>query len=207
MKYWEGSPEKLLRFWKTISSHNIFYDSALSLLKNNWDISKNVAAQMFPYYKNFIDAIASGESVRRYYSTKKMIVQGESHVFNPLFYPPFPTPLFNKFFDYSPSAWWYQYSSQPLKEFILDFAPILENGGYHKEGGIRTNKKEKKEKEKEPRFLLVAANIKTAEPETFDSYEKRVITINHVLASAAIPINFPYIEIGDEKILGWRNIK
>jgi len=33
LKYWEGSPEKLLRFWKTISSHNIFYDSALSLLK------------------------------------------------------------------------------------------------------------------------------------------------------------------------------
>ena len=75
LKYWEGSPEKLLRFWKTISSHNIFYDSALSLLKNNWDISKKVAAQMFPYYKNFIDEIASGESVRRYYSTKKMIVQ------------------------------------------------------------------------------------------------------------------------------------
>ena len=197
LKYWEGSPEKLLRFWKTISSHNIFYDSALSLLKNNWDISKKVAAQMFPYYKNFIDEIASGESVRRYYSTKKMIVQGESHVFNPLFNPPFPTPLFNKFFDYSPSAWWYQYSSQPLKEFILDFAPILENGGFHKEGDVRTNEKEKEEKEKEPRFLLVAANIETAEPETFDSY-KSVITINHVLASAAIPINYPYIEISEK---------
>ena len=132
MKYWEGSPEKLLGFWKTISSHNIFYDSALSLLKNNWDISKKVAAQMFPYYKNFIDEIASGESVRRYYSTKKMIVQGEPHVFNPLFIPPFPTPLFNKFFDYSPFAWWYQYSNQPLKEFILHFAPRLENGGFIK---------------------------------------------------------------------------
>ena len=152
---------------------------------------------MFPYYKNFIDEIASGESVRRYYSTKKMIVQGESHVFNPLFNPPFPTPLFNKFFDYSPSAWWYQYSSQPLKEFILHFAPILENGGFHKEGDVRTNKKEKEEKEKEPRFLLVAANIETAEPETFDSY-KSVITINHVLASAAIPINYPYIEISEK---------
>ena len=26
LKYWEGSPEKLLSFWKKISSHNIFYD-------------------------------------------------------------------------------------------------------------------------------------------------------------------------------------
>ena len=198
LKYWEGSPEKLLRFWKTISSHNIFYDSALSLLKNNWDISKNVAAQMFPYYKNFIDEIASGESVRRYYSTKKMIVQGEPHVFNPLFYPPFPSPLFNKFFDYSPSTWWYQYSSQPLKEFILDFAPILENRGYHKEGGVRAIEKEKEEKEKEPRLLLIAADIKNATAKTFDSY-KHDITVNHVLASAAIPINYPYIEIDGEK--------
>ena len=84
-----------------------------------------------------------------------------------------------------------------MKEFILDFAPILENGGFHKEGDVRTYKKEKEEKEKEPRFLLVAANIETAKPETFDSY-KSVITINHVLASAAIPINYPYIEISEK---------
>ena len=44
---------------------------------------------------------------------------------------------------------------------------------------------------------MVAANIETAEPETFDSY-KSVITINHVLASAAIPINYPYIEISEK---------
>ena len=132
LKYWEGSPEKLLSFWKMISSHNTYYDFIMSLLKNSWDFNKNISAQMFPYYKNFIDAIISGESLRRYYSTKKMIVEGEPHVFNPLFFPPFPTLLFNKFFDYSPSAWWYQYSNQPLKEFILGFAPKLENDGYHK---------------------------------------------------------------------------
>jgi predicted acylesterase/phospholipase RssA len=198
LKYWEGSPEKLLRFWKTISSRNIFYDSVFSLLKNNWDIGKKIAAQMFPFYKDFINTIASGESLRRYYSTKKMIVEGESHVFRPLFYPPFPTPLFNKFFDYSQSAWWYQYSSQPLKEFILDFAPTLENGVHHKEVGVRAGEKEKEEMVKEPRFLLVAANIETAKPETFDSYESD-ITIDHVLASAAIPINYPYTEIGEKK--------
>ena len=84
--------------------------------------------------------------------------------------------LFNKFFDYSSSAWWYQYSNQPLKEVILDFAPKLECDDYHNDGGIRTSNDEN-----EPRFLLVVANIKTAKPETFDSYDTNDITINHVL--------------------------
>jgi predicted acylesterase/phospholipase RssA len=97
--------------------------------------------------------------------------------------------LFNKFFDYSSSGWWYQYSNQPLKEFILDFAPKLKYDDY-KEGGITTNIEYT-----EPRFLLVAANIENSKPVTFDSYDKSGITIEHVLASAAIPINYPYVEI------------
>ena len=194
LKYWEGSPEKLLNFWKKISSHSTFQDVILSFIKNSWDFNKNIATQMFPYSKYFIDSNVSGESLRRYYSTKKRIVNGEPYVFTPLFHPPFPTLLFNKFFDYSPSAWWYQYSNQPLKEIILDFAPKLRYDGYHKDVGIRTNIYEK-----EPRFLLVAANIETAKPETFDSHDKSNITIDHVLASAAIPINYPYIEISGKK--------
>jgi NTE family protein len=197
LKYWEGSPERLLNFWKKISSHSTFYDFVLSLIKDSWDFNKNISAQMFPYYKDFVESIISGEALRRYYSTKKRIVNGEPYVFSPLFYPPFPTPLFNKFFDYSPSAWWYQYSNQPLKEVILDFAPKLEEyNKYHKEkGGIRTSINQN-----EPRFLLVAANIATAKPETFDSYDDtNNITINHVLASAAIPINYPYMEINGNK--------
>jgi predicted acylesterase/phospholipase RssA len=77
----------------------------------------------------------------------------------------------------------------------LDFAPKLEEyNRYHKEKegirGIRTSIEQN-----EPRFLLVAANVQTAKPETFDSYDTNNITINHVLASAAIPINYPYMEI------------
>jgi NTE family protein len=124
LKYWEGSPERLLDFWKKISSNSIL-DYPLHLLKKTWDFYKNLSAQMFPYYKSFADLTISGESLRRYYSTKKRIVFGEPHVFSPLFLPPFPTPLLNKFFDYFPSAWWYQYSNQPLKEFILEFASKL----------------------------------------------------------------------------------
>ena len=193
LKYWEGSPEKLLNFWKKISSYSTFYDSILSLLKNTWDFNKDISAKMFPYYQNFIDLLVSGESLRRYYSIKKRIVYGEPNVFSPLFYPPFPTPLFNKFFDYSQSAWWYQYNNKPLGESILDFARKLEYDQYYKEGGISTNIEQN-----EPKLLLVAADINTAQPETFDSNESG-ITINHVLASAAIPINYPYMEINGKK--------
>jgi NTE family protein len=51
----------------------------------------------------------------------------------------------------------------------------------------------------EPRFLLVAANIENSKPVTFDSYDKSGITIEHVLASAAIPINYPYVDINGNK--------
>src|SRR5215218_321970 len=195
LKYWEGSPEKLLDFWKQISSHSTFHDSVLSFIKNSWDFNKNIAVQMFPYLKYFIDSLVSGESLRRYYSTKKRIVKGEPYVFDPLFIPPFPTLWFNKFFDFSPnSAWWYQYSNLPLKESILDFAPKLEYDDYYKKGGIKTSVEYN-----EPRVLLVAANIQTAKPETFDSYDEKGVSINHILASAAIPINYPYIEINGNK--------
>jgi hypothetical protein len=65
-----------------------------------------------------------------------------------------------------------------LKEFILEFAPKLQ---FYEDGGIKTDTDQS-----EPRLLLVAANIKTAQPETFGSYSEKDITINHVLASAAI---------------------
>ena len=46
---------------------------------------------------------------------------------------------------------------------------------------------------------MVAANIQIANPETFDSYDTNVVNINHVLASAAIPINYPFMEINGNK--------
>ncbi len=52
--------------------------------------------------------------------------------------------------------------------------------------------------EKEPRLLLVAVDIREAESRTFDSYKEN-ITINHVLASAAVPKNYPYVDIDGNK--------
>jgi predicted acylesterase/phospholipase RssA len=169
-------------------------DYPLLLLKSIWDFYKNTSIHLFPYYKDLINSLISGESLRRYYSTKKRIISGEPHVFSPLFFPPFSTPLFNKFFDYSPSAGWYQYSNQPLKEFILNFAPKLKYDYNCKDGGITTDIGLN-----EPRLLLVAANIENAKPVTFDSYDNSGVTIDHVLASAAIPINYPYVEINGNK--------
>jgi hypothetical protein len=54
--------------------------------------------------------------------------------------------------------------------------------------------------EKEPRLLLVAVDISAGDTRTFDSYdENENITINHVLASAAVPIHYAYVDIGGKK--------
>ena len=78
---------------------------------------------------------------------------------------------------------------------FIDTPKLEEYNRYHKvKGGIRTSIDQN-----ERRFLLVAANIQTAKPETFDSYDTNNITINHVLANAAIPINYPHMEINENK--------
>ena len=61
-------------------------------------------------------------------------------------------------------------------------------------------------------MLLIAADVETAKTAVFDSYDEiidnkdiagnddnHVITIDHVLASCAIPINFSYVEINGRK--------
>ena len=117
--------------------------------------------------------MASGESLRRYLSTKKRIIFGEQYVFRPLFFPPFPTPLLNKFSDYiSTSTYWYQYSNQPLRDSILEFASKLEYNEDLKNGGIKTDFHKN-----EPRLLLIAANISNSETEAFDSYDENGNTI------------------------------
>src|SRR4030095_12112691 len=52
--------------------------------------------------------------------------------------------------------------------------------------------------ENEPRLLLVAVDISAADTRTFDSYIED-ITINHVLASAVVPIHYAYADIGVKK--------
>ncbi len=203
-KYWEFSAEKLIEFWKTISSVYAYYDFWMKFLVNNWDNNRQILLNIFPF---FTDLLPSGESMRRYLFTRMSITFGEPYVFSPLFIPPLPTPLYNKFFDYVyPTAHWYQYSNQPLAKSVISFANKLIYNKTTKEGGIRTYYEKG-----EPRLLLIAAEIETAKTAVFDSYndidvendsdkdESHVITIDHVLASAAIPNNFSYMEINGKK--------
>ena len=203
-KYWEFSAEKLIEFWKKISSVYAYYDSWMKIVVNNWDNNRQVLLNIFPFS---IDLLPSGESMRRYFSTRMSIAFGEPYVFHPLFISPFSTPLYNKFFDYVyPTARWYQYSNQPLANSVISFANKLIYNKTTKEGGIRTYYEKG-----EPRLLLVAAEIETGKTAVFDSYNDidvendsdkddiHVITIDHVLASAAIPSNFSYMEIKGKK--------
>jgi NTE family protein len=185
MRYWEGSPEKLVDFWRYVSSTFDYFRFWTPFLKSSWDNWRS----FFPYLN-----LPSGEAFRRYLSTRRSLAFGEQYVFSPMFFFPFATPMFNKFFDYTPLASWHQYSNDPLRSSIEKFAKKLRNGQK-----IKTDI----EKNYEPRLLLVSVDIENAETETFDSYEKNEdkegISLKHVIASAAVPKNFAYEEINGRK--------
>ncbi|HJS64368.1 MAG TPA: patatin-like phospholipase family protein [Nitrososphaeraceae archaeon] len=197
LKYWEGTPEKLIQFWKNVSSNTNtpwdpwnLYDFYTSFIESYVKFNYQNYLNLFPYLR---ELLPSSESFRRYYHTQMSLVRGESHIFSPLFIYPFATPVPNKFFDYfSPTAKWYQYSNLPLRQSIAGSASMLRDNNT-KRSGIRTVYDEK-----EPRLLLVAVDISEAKSTTFDSY-KEDITINHVLASAAVPKNYPYVDINGNK--------
>jgi hypothetical protein len=136
-KTWEGSGEGLVEFWEYLSTQS--YVENMPYFTHYWDS-----------WRRLDKRIASGESARRYFSTKEFIFKGVPNVFTP------NTPLSdNRFFD--PSNIWYSYDNRPLKESLEKFAkfPIstsFENG--------------------EPRLLLVAVDVQEATPVVFDSYEK-----------------------------------
>lgn len=184
LRYWEGSPEKLIRFWRHLSSKVDFFAPWAPLLMSSWDYWRN----LFPFFD-----LASGEAIRRYLSTRRSLAFGEQYVFSPLFLFPFATPIFNKFFDYTPLATWHQYSNGPLRSSIEKFAGKLRDGQILK---TLLN-------ENEPRLLLISVDIETAEAKAFDSYDTKDyhdgISLKHVIASAAVPKNFAYEEINGRK--------
>ena len=80
-KTWEGSGERLIAFWDYLSTKS--------------------SVEKIPYFKYYWDSwrrldrrIASGESARRYFSTKEFILKGVPNEFVP------KIPVFdNRFFD------------------------------------------------------------------------------------------------------------
>jgi len=112
-KTWEGSGERLVEFWEYLSTQSSVDD--IPYFTHYWDSWHRLNSR-----------IASGESARRYFSTKEFILKGVPNVFVP------KAPLLdNRFLD--PSNTWYIYDNRPLKESLEKFAkfPIstsLENG-------------------------------------------------------------------------------
>jgi NTE family protein len=199
-KTWEGSSERLVAFWDYLSTQSTF--------------------EKIPYFTNYWDSwrrldrrIASGESARRYYSTKEFILKGVPNVFVP------KMPLLdNRFFD--PSNTWYMYDNRPLKESLEKFAKFPISTSFEND---------------EPRLLLVAVDVQELTPVVFDSYEKEdgtrkseygrygrvrfgrsekdpenteefehVIRYNDgiksdfVLASCSVPVNYDYTKLSVE---------
>ena len=136
-KTWEGSDETLIEFWEYLSTQSSV--EKIPYLTQYWDSWHRLDSR-----------IASGESARRYLSTKEFILKGVPKVFVP------KTPLLDtRFFD--PSNTWYIYDNKPLKESLEKFAKFPISTSFEKG---------------EPRLLLVAVDVQDASPVVFDSYEK-----------------------------------
>jgi NTE family protein len=97
---WKGSANKLESFWEYVSS-----DPQISYMWSyhwiNWDVRRRTDPR-----------VASKESARRYYVTKEFLWSGAERVFS----GPDRIPD-QKFFDYSSNTW-YRYSNEPLKDTI-----------------------------------------------------------------------------------------
>ncbi len=136
-KTWEGSDERLIEFWEYLSTQSSV--EKIPYLTQYWDSWHRIDSR-----------IASGESARRYLSTKEFILKGAPNVFVP------KMPLLDsKFFD--PLNIWYIYDIKPLKVSLEKFASFPISTSIEKG---------------EPRLLLVAVDVQDATPVVFDSYEK-----------------------------------
>ena len=198
-KTWEGSDERLVEFWKYLSTES--FVEKIPYFRHYWD-----------FWNRLDRRIASGECARRYISTKEFILKGVPKVFVP------KAPLLDsRFFD--PSNTWYIYDNSPLKESLEKFAkfPIstsFENDeprlllvavdvqeatpvvfdSYEKEDGTR--------KSEYGRYGRIKADgsVKNQENEGFENvirYEDGIKS-DFVLASCSIPVNYDYTRLNVE---------
>jgi predicted acylesterase/phospholipase RssA len=111
-KRWEGSAEKLIEFWRYVST-----ESSVDKMGPSFDTFWN-------FWHNVDKRIASSESARRYFSTKEFIFRGVPAAFHP------KIALHDtRFLD--PTNTWYMYSHEPLKKTLEKFAkfPIATSFG------------------------------------------------------------------------------
>jgi predicted acylesterase/phospholipase RssA len=184
-KSWKGSWEILNDFWNDVSTvSTVEFDPTFSY---RWN-----------YYRYFNPDISTPEAARRYYSAKEFLASGTRNVFT--------TPKVisdSKFFDYLNS--WYVYDNTPLRKLLED--------KYLDRFPLKTTNKEQ-----QPRLMLVSVDVQEAATVTFDSYSLKSeygkydeqsktyehtidypagLTVDHVLASASVPISYDYTAISD----------
>lgn len=198
-KTWEGSVERLIDFWNYISTESI-PDKFADYMMSWWG-----------YWNKFFMDVAKGETARRYYSSKEFAITGAPNVFS----PPHAEPD-KKFFD--PLNSWYRYDNSPLKKSLERFAKfpiatsrednqprlllvtvdVMESlpvvfDSYAKESGTRESGY--------GRLLVESDNNQDSNKNQkvigFEHVIKypQGITSDHVIASAAVPINFDYSQM------------
>ena len=102
-KTWEGSGERLIEFWEYLSTRS-WVDNIPNFVEY-WDAWRKINSR-----------VASGESARRYFSTKQFIFNGVPKVFVPK-----RPQSDDRFFD--PSNTWYTYDNKPLKDSLERLFP------------------------------------------------------------------------------------
>jgi NTE family protein len=186
---------------------NNTYEGSAEKLIEFWEfLSKESMMDANPFFEEWWEywhgvskTIATGEAARRHYSAKEFALFGVPNVFSPL------TPMLdNRFFDLSNT--WLRFSNNPLKRSLEKFVKFP----------IRTN-----HENNQPRLILVAVDVASGLPVTFDSYPKEDgsrkteygnyireqnrdvgfefvmryddgINADHVIASGSLPVNFEY---------------
>ena len=202
-KTWDGSAERLIDFWNYISTESMI-DKFADYMMPWWE-----------YWNKFFIGSAKGETARRYYSSKEFGFTGAPNVFS----GPHAVPD-KRFFD--PLNSWYRYDNHPLKKSLERFAKfpiatsrednqprlllvtvdVMESlpvvfDSYAKEDGTRNSGYGKLIVEKDD-------NKGSSETQKIIGFEHVIkypqgITSDHVIASAAVPINFDYSQIEAER--------
>ena len=191
-KTWEGSAEHLKDFWKHLSSSANFSDGF---------------SEMWDSWRKFFPNAPSKETARRHFSVNEFIYRGVPNVFS--------VPklrLDEEFFGLGNP--WFQSSNQGLKESLEKFIDFPIATDYEKN---------------EPRLLLVAVDVQESLAVVFDSYKKSDgkrktiygqtksengkaqggflieydgIEVEHILASACVPMNYDFTKINAKQING-----
>jgi len=207
---WNGAGETLEKFWKDTLAVPTPFNA--QILSNGLWWKSNESS-------NIDNSIASQEAARRYYSTKQFFTIGVNTVFS---HPKviYDTKFFDNFPYTPPNNVWYRYNNTPLRESIESVIGknfSLRNKPYNYENNRSITEG--------PRLLVVSVDVADSSSVTFDSYGKqnnegngyqwrteyghdddkhiirydKGVTLDHVMASATVPITYDYQEIDGRK--------